>query len=117
MVEEITLSPGQPAVEDLHLYVNRGRVAMRHEPMLTSHELALWANPNESSLTVFGLNGLEDYTLSITNAMGVIVRSECMLRPDANGCLAVSMEGLPLGVYVVSVSGKTGGGIGKFVKL
>lgn len=118
MVEQITLSPEQPSVAGLHLYItDRGRVAMRY-PCVTEPEsgCSVFPNPAEAEVVVSGLQSLEEYTLTVTDAMGKLVLPQRTLRADLTGECAVSVDGLRSGVYFLQVDGKSARKMIKFVK-
>ena len=117
-VERITLSSEQPHVADLHLFVTEeGRVAMRHHGENVSDAgLAVYPNPAEKLMVVSGLQSLEEYSITIADAMGRTALPQRTVRVDLTGECSVSVDGLPSGVYFLQVNGKSICKMIKFVK-
>ena len=103
LCEEITLSPEQPTVSDLHLFINEeGKVRMKYNHGATeAKELSTYPNPATDEITIGGLDGNTTYNISITNAFGATV------LPDREGCsnllgeVSVSVGSFGSGVYFI----------------
>lgn len=117
MCEEVSLSPEQPSVADLHLYIDdRGRVAMRpNEPMLEETVPVLFPNPVEEVVTLRGLQALGDYSVLLTDALGNVVLST-EVRADLLGECQLAIGGLTQGVYFMTVADAAERHVLKFVK-
>ena len=117
MCEQIVLSPEQPNVEDLHLFVDRsGRVAMRQNVVSTDRKVLVFPNPVEKDMVVNGLQGSEEYMVTVSNSMGSVVSPPKMLRSNLLGEVELSVQGLSRGLYFITVSGKSETWMIKFVK-
>lgn len=118
MCEEITLSADQPVVNGLHLFVNQeGRVCMRYhnsEQLLT--ELQVYPNPAEELVTVSGLSGNTNYSVSVENCFGMKMLSDVRVSSNLMGELQISVDDLPIGVYFICVQDDSGRWVTKFVK-
>ena len=117
MCEEISLSPEQPSLEDLHLYIDgRGRVALRHdEPSFEEISLALFPNPAGDIVTLNGLQRLGDYTVTVADVLGNAVMT-IVVKANLLGECQMEMGGLSQGVYFLTVTGTEGSMVLKFVK-
>ena len=115
MCEEVSLSPEQPSVVDLHLYIDdRGRVALRpNEPMLEEALPVLFPNPVEEVMTIRGLHG--DYSVLMTDALGNVVLST-EVKADLLGECQLAIGGLTRGIYFLTVAHATERHVLKFVK-
>ena len=118
MCEEITLSPEQPALSDMHLFINQdGRVNMRHQSNgLLPTTLQVYPNPAETLVTVMGLNGNAAYSVTVLNSMGMTVLPETLMDSDLLGELPVPVGTLSAGIYFIQVKGTSGTMMAKFVK-
>jgi hypothetical protein len=117
MCEEITLSPDQPTMENLHLYIDgRGRVAMRqNEPVSEEAPLALFPNPVEGMMTLCGLQSLVNYKVIVTDMLGNIVMI-VDVKADLLGECQMELNDLSRGIYFMTVTGAEGSQALKFVK-
>ena len=117
--EEITLSPDQPLVEGLHLFINQeGRVKTRYQnDSQLPTELQVYPNPAEKTLVVKGLSSNTAYSITVLNNMGMTVLSESQMSSNLLGELPISVGRLSSGIYFIQVKGITGTMIAKFVKL
>ena len=118
MCEEITLSPEQPSVNDLHLFVNQdGRVSARYQSQENaSAELNVYPNPADDMITVGGLKSLADYRVVVMNSLGMVVLADAQVRTDLLGELSLSVCELPSGLYFIRLENVNGGLTAKFVK-
>ncbi len=118
MCEEITLSAEQPAVEGLHLFVNReGRVCMKYPNEVAAlAQLHVYPNPTEDLLTVSGLDANAVYKVFVQNSLGVTVLSDVQVSSNLLGELQMSVGGLPAGMYCICVKGDSDLRMVKFVK-
>ena len=119
MCQEITLSPEQPTISDMHLFINQeGRVNMRcqNNGQLSTTTLQVYPNPAETSVTVNGLDGNADYSVTVLNSMGMTVLPEAQLSSNLLGELPVSVSMLSAGIYFIQVKDSTGTMMAKFVK-
>ena len=117
MCEEITLSPNQPVVEDLHLYVNSdGKVRVKYDPEVATAQLSLYPNPAETEILVGGLKTDMDYQVAVMDVLGMIVMLEKRVRTNLLGEFSLSVAELPAGVYFVQIKGVTECVLAKFVK-
>ena len=116
--EEVNLSPEQPLVEGLHLFIDpNGRVALRQQAAGTQLQgLNVYPNPADKEIVISGLESLEKYELMIVNLMGSPVGAQRMLQANMLGTCVLSVEDLPSGLYFIAVNGKSGKGMVKFVK-
>ena len=117
MCEQIVLSPEQPDVANLHLFVDRnGRVAMRQDVVSTDRRVLVFPNPVEKDLVVNGLLCSEEYLVTVSNSMGSVVLPPQILKSNLLGEVEFSVQGLSRGLYFVTVSGKSETWMIKFVK-
>lgn len=118
LCEEITLSPQQPSVEDLHLYINdRGRVDFMHNnPADEMMPAAVFPNPVQDRLAVNGLQSLGVFTFAIFDVLGNRLQTFANVHADMLGICWLEVADLPQGVYFLSVLGKDGNQVLKFVK-
>ena len=117
MCEQVVLSPEQPMIEDLHLFVNRdGRVAMRQNATTTEQLVQVYPNPVEKDLVISGLKSGEDYQVVVSNLMGGVVLPQQTLHSNVLGECELSLHDLPQGLYFVIVNGKSENWMIKFVK-
>ena len=116
--EEITLSPEQPLVEGLHLFINQeGRVKTRYQnDSQLPTELQVYPNTAEETLVVKGLNGNTAYSITVLNNMGIMVLPEIQMSSDLLGELPISVGRLSSGIYFIQVKGISGTMMAKFVK-
>ena len=118
MCEKIVLSSDQPAIEDLHLYIDgRGRVSMQHDGSLIDvASLALFPNPVDDLVTIGGLQTLAAYSITVTDVLGNVVKSAFDAKSDLLGECQLDLQGLSRGVYCLMVKGTSQCQIVKFVK-
>ena len=118
MCEEITLSPEQPSLNDLHLFVNQdGRVSARYQSQENvSAELSVYPNPADDMITVGGLKSHTDYRVAVMNSFGIVVLADAQARTDLLGELSLSVSELPSGFYFIRMENANGGLTAKFVK-
>lgn len=117
MMEEIVISPNQPEVVELHLFINaNGKVAMRCNQALESEELSVFPNPSRSEITVSGLESLEKYSVTVSNVTGDIVMAQQQSQADLLGEMTISVDALPPGLYFVGLESQSGRKMMKFVK-
>jgi hypothetical protein len=118
MCEEITLSPDQPLVEDLHLFITQeGRVSMRYQsdlPLPTN--LEVYPNPAEETVMVKGLSGNTTYSVTVLNSLGMTVLPEAQVSSNLLGELPITVNRLSSGIYFIQVIGNKGTMMAKFVK-
>jgi len=119
MVEEITLSPQQPTVTDLHLYINGlGKVAMYHGQSVSGDAvLSVFPNPVGSQLTMCGLQSLGNYSITIVDALGNVVFNASNVQADLLGQVSIAVEEWTKGVYFLQAVGISESKAVKFVKL
>ena len=116
LCEEITLSPEQPAALDLHLYVNEGKVKMRHDDAeIQMSEINVFPNPTDGQIMVSGLKGQTDYSICVINGLGVAVL-ESKAQTNLLGECAIAVNDLPVGIYFVRMTSPTESKMIKFVK-
>jgi hypothetical protein len=118
MCEEITLSPEQPSVEGLHLFVNQeGRVRLNHENVAIDPTiLSVYPNPAEDRIVVCGLKANAEYRVMIQNSLGMTVCPEWQVRSNLLGECMISVTDLPMGIYFIQVNTDSGCMKAKFVK-
>ena len=118
MCEEIILSPEQPTISDLHLFVNQdGRVMMRPYPSnVDEMELSLFPNPAEDKITICGLKSKTDVQVFIQNSLGFTLWAENKAVTNLLGELTLTVADLPAGIYFVRVKSASGSVTAKFVK-
>lgn len=118
MCEEITLSPEQPSVEGLHLFVNQdGRVSanyMKEEILPAS--LSVYPNPAEDRVVVSGLNVNADCKIVVQNSLGMMVLPELQLRSNLLGECEIAVADLLSGIYFIQVKEDARIKKAKFVK-
>ena len=117
MCEEITLSPEQPLVEGLHLYIDvRGRVAMRQNELYPEETpLVVFPNPVENMITISGLQSVGDYRVMLVDMLGKVV-SSIEVKADLLGECQMELGELSRGVYFVTVTGAEGSRMLKLVR-
>ena len=117
LCEEITLSPEQPSVSGLHLFIgNEGRVCMRQGHETVTSELSLHPNPVDADLLVGGLKGNLDYQVSVINVMGLTVIPTSSIHTNLLGEFQMNVHELPAGVYFILVNDGTSPLVAKLVK-
>lgn len=118
MVEEITLSPDQPVVSNLHLYINDGgKVAMYHGSAFSGEdELAVFPNPVGSQMKLAGLQSLEQYVITITDAIGNVVY-RANVQADMLGQVSIALGTWRKGVYCLQAVSRLESRSLKFVKM
>jgi hypothetical protein len=118
MCEEITLSPEQPSVGDLHLFVNQeGRVSMNYKnAVIDLTTLRVYPNPAEESIVISGLKANTEYKVVVQNSLGMMVLPEMQMCSNLLGECSVSLADLPTGIYFMSVKGDSEYRKAKFVK-
>lgn len=117
-IEEVRLSPEQPTMSSLHLFVNdRGQVAMYQGNSSTyENGLTLYPNPVSDQMTVSGLQGVENYTITVLDVVGDVLLKR-MAQADLLGQVSVNLGPLTHGVYFLHVSRGSETQVVKFVKL
>lgn len=117
LCEEITLSPEQPSVSDIHLYVNdEGKVKLRQDDVdEVASELTVFPNPAKEEITVAGLKREMEYDICVINGLGVKVL-DCKIQPNLLGECVIVVSDLPVGMYVVRLTSPTESTLVKFVK-
>ena len=118
LCEEITLSPEQPSIIDLHLYVgDEGKVRMKQDNNVgaTASEVAVFPNPAEEEITIFGLKGKTEYDICVMNGLGMKVM-ERKSQSNILGECVITVADLPAGMYIVCLTNPTGSVMVKFVK-
>ena len=117
MCEEITLSPEQPSVLDLHLFVNEeGKVRVRQKDCdEIASEINVFPNPAQKEITLCGLKVQTEYDVCIYNSLGVAVW-EHQAQTNLLGECAVTVADLPVGMYFVRLTNATENIMVKFVK-
>ena len=117
MCEEITLSPDQPSVMDLHLFVNEeGKVRMRQkENDEIASEISVFPNPAQKEITLCGLKVQTEYEVCIYNSLGVVVW-EHQAQTNLLGECVVTVDDLPVGIYFVRLTNATENIMVRFVK-
>ena len=117
LCEEITLSPEQPSILDLHLYVEEGKVKMRPQDMQeTVREISVFPNPAEDKITLGGLKEQTEYEVCVLNNLGVTLLNERKMQTNLLGECVIVVDELPVGVYVVRMTNATETLMMKFVK-
>ena len=117
-VQQITLSPEQPAAEGLRLFIDdRGKVVMRCQSDGTEPKsLAAVPNPTSGNLTINGLQALESYAVSVCNVTGSLVMPQCSMQADMIGELSIDVTHLADGIYCIVLNGGSGIVMLKFAK-
>ena len=101
MCEAVTISPDEPQLTDLHLFVNReGSVAMHRGSQITLDEISVFPNPAADELTVSGLPQMGKYQLTIANVLGETLVSETVFS-DSFGNIVLSVSDLQKGLFVL----------------
>ena len=118
MCEEITLTPDQPLVEGLHLFITQeGRVSMKYQSDLTlPTDLEVYPNPAEETVVVKGLSVNTTYSVTVLNSLGMTVLPEAQMSTDLLGELPISVNRLSSGIYFIQVIGNKGTMMAKFIK-
>jgi hypothetical protein len=118
MCEEITLTPEQPCMSDIHLFVNpEGRVSMRHQNNdFLPTTLQVYPNPADALVTVNGLDSNMTYSVVVLNSLGMTVMPETRLSSNLLGELPISVDTLSSGMYFIQVKGSERTMMAKFVK-
>ena len=117
LCEEITLSPEQPSVSDLHLYVNdEGKVKMRQDDhALAVTAIGVFPNPAEDKVTLCGLKGLTEYDICVFNGLGGTV-IERKAQTNLLGEYVITVTDWPAGVYFIRMTSPTESSVVKCVK-
>ena len=116
MCEEITLSPEQPSVLDLHLFVNEGKVKMRQSDAdMSESEISVFPNPAKERITVSGLQRQTEYDICVINGLGITVL-ERKVQTDLLGECVVPIDDLAVGIYFVRTTSAVESKMVKFVK-
>lgn len=117
LCEEIILSPGQPSVSDLHLFVNdAGKVKMRKDDIeVTASDISVFPNPAKDEITVSGLKGRMEYDICVINGFGMMVL-DLTAHSNLLGECVIAVADLPVGIYFVRMTNPTESVIVKFVK-
>lgn len=104
MCEAITISPDEPQISDLHLFVDRsGRVAMHQTGYdFAELEISAFPNPVSSELTIVGLPKEEKFQLTVANSLGEVLVSGTLVS-DPYGQALASVDELPKGIFVLQV--------------
>ena len=118
MIEEVRLSPEQPAMTDLHLFVNdRGQVAMYQGNSFTSENgLTLYPNPVSDQMTISSLQSLGNYSIAVLDVVGNVLLKR-KVQADVLGQVNLELEQLNEGVYFLQTSHGDEVKVVKFVKL
>ena len=107
LCESVTISPAEPQITDLHLFVNQeGRVAMQRGNQVALDEISVFPNPAVEELTVSGLPKTEEYQLTIVNVLGEILVSESYFS-DSFGNILLSVSDLPKGMFVLHLQNES----------
>lgn len=115
--ESITLTPQNPTVEDVHLYIdNRGQVAMQKpNNNLNNSQLQVHPNPCETELIVDGLDSKCDYSISIVNSLGISLAQD-FAKADLLGQISIDVTQLPSGIYFIRLVSESTNETIKFIK-
>ena len=118
MCKEITLSPEQPSVEGLHLFVNQdGRVSANYKKEeILSTTLSVYPNPAVDRVVVSGLKANADCKIVVQNSLGMMVLPELQLRSNLLGECEIAVADLPSGIYFIQVKEDARIKKAKFVK-
>ena len=101
LCESVTISPAEPQITDLHLFVNQeGRVAMQCGNQVALDEISVFPNPAIEELTVSGLPKTEEYQLTIVDVLGEILVSESCFS-DSSGNILLFVSDLPKGMFIL----------------
>ena len=117
MCEEITLSPEQPSMSGLHLFIgSEGRVCLRPGFETVASKLSLHPNPVDTELVVDGLKGNTVYQVTVMNLLGTTVMPTTTTHTNLLGELPMTVGELPPGVYFIHVNDGTEPIMAKFMK-
>ena len=117
MCEEITLSPEQPSMSGLHLFIgSEGRVCLRPGFETVASKLSLHPNPVDTELVVDGLKGNTVYQVTVMNLLGTTVMPTTTTHTNLLGELPMTVGELPPGVYFILVNDGTEPIMAKFMK-
>ena len=117
MCEEITLSPEQPSMSGLHLFIgSEGRVCLRPGFDTVASKLSLHPNPVDTELVVDGLKGNTVYQVTVMNLLGTTVMPTTTTHTNLLGELPMTVGELPPGVYFIHVNDGTEPIMAKFMK-
>ncbi len=117
MCEEITLSPEQPSMSGLHLFIgSEGRVCLRPGFETLASKLSLHPNPVDTELVVDGLKGNTVYQVTVMNLLGTTVMPTTTTHTNLLGELPMTVGELPPGVYFIHVNDGTEPIMAKFMK-
>lgn len=117
MCEEITLSPEQPSMSGLHLFIgSEGRVCLRPGFETVASKLSLHPNPVDTELVVDGLKGNTVYQVTVMNLLGTTIMPTTTTHTNLLGELPMTVGELPPGVYFILVNDGTEPIMAKFMK-
>ena len=116
--EKITLSPNQPFVEDLHLFVNQeGRVSANYKKEeLLPAVLNVYPNPSEDRIVISGLRANSDCKIVVQNSLGMMVLPEMQVWSNLLGECEIGVADLSSGIYFIQVKEDARIKEAKFVK-
>ena len=116
--EKITLSPAQPSISGLHLFVNQdGRISRRYDNNAQHPiELQVYPNPADGTIVMNGLSSDATYIVTVMNSLGVTMLPEIQRSSNLFGELPISVDLLSAGIYFIQVKGPTGTMMAKFIK-
>ena len=116
--EEITLSPNQPFVEGLHLFVNQeGRVSANYKKEeLLPAVLNVYPNPSEDRIVISGLRANADCKIVVQNSLGMMVLPEMQVWSNLLGECEIGVADLSSGIYFIQVKEDARIKEAKFVK-
>ena len=101
LCEAVIISPDEPQITDLHLFVNReGSVAMQRGIQVVLDEISVFPNPVADELTVSGLPKMEKYQLTVANVLGETLVSETVFS-DSFGNIVLSVSDLQKGLFIL----------------
>ncbi len=116
--EQVTLTPEQPMASHLHLFIDgNGRVASRQQSdIMQQNDLQVFPNPVMDEIRMMNLGSLVDYELQVTNLLGEQVGLSQSVKANVLGECVVSVQGLPAGVYFITLKGNRESKVIKFIK-
>lgn len=120
MCEEIRISPEQPVVNNIHLFINtEGKMAMSYQKNNpASTDLYAYPNPADTDITLTGLKANTYYNVLVFDCFGQsLINKNFLLTTNVLGETTIQTEGLKSGLYFIQAKDGSGAVLTtKFIK-